>query len=98
MSLIYYDEEEDNSKEESINNYKNLFDEYEKKLPTLSEALNQMFIAAGASEEKSDILIKDILSKCHSKMDKQFEKIKEKYSKISKDDAYIICSYTCESK
>ena len=57
-----------------------------------------MFIAAGASEEKSDILIKDILSKCHSKMDKQFEKIKEKYSKISIDDAYIICSYTCESK
>ena len=67
-------------------------------MPTLSEALNQMFIAAGASEEKSDILIKDILSKCHSKMDKQFEKIKEKYSKISIDDAYIICSYTCESK
>ena len=98
MSLIYYEEEEDNNKEESINNYKNLFVEYEKKIPTLSEALDQMFIASGATKEKSDELIKDILSKCHKKIDKNIEKIQEKYTNISKNDAYIICSYTCESK
>ena len=43
MSLNFYAEEEDNSKEESVNNYKYLFTSFENKLPTLSEALNQMF-------------------------------------------------------
>ena len=52
MSLIYYSEEEENNKEESINKYKDLFLEYEKNLPTLSEALKQMFISYGANEKK----------------------------------------------
>ena len=98
MSLIYYSKEEEENKEESINKYKDLFIEYEKKLPTLSEALKQMFISYGANEKKSDELIKDIISKCDKRIEENFEKIKNKYEKVTKEDAYIICSYTCESK
>ena len=53
MSLIFYSEEENNNKEESINNYKDMFMDYENKMPTLSEALSQMFILSGAQQNKS---------------------------------------------
>ena len=98
MSRNFYTEEEDNNKQESINNYKKLFLEYEKNLPSLSEALNQMFISSGAEEKKSKELIEDILAKCKDTIDKNLDKIIKKYNKINKDDAYIICSYTCELK
>ena len=62
MSLIYYSEEEDNNKEESINKYKDLFLDYEKKLPTLSEALNQMFQSSNLDEQKCNELTNDIFS------------------------------------
>ena len=39
----------------------------------------------------------DILNKCKDKIDKNFSEIKNKYNNINKEDAYIICSYTCES-
>ena len=61
MSLIFYAEEENNNKEESINNYKDIFMEYEKKMPTLSEALTQMFISSGAKPNQSKELVEDIL-------------------------------------
>jgi len=98
MSLNFFCEEEDNSKEESINNYKDLFSNYEKNLPTLSEALIQMFMSSNLNEQKANELTDDILSKCQKKIDQNFNEIKKKYDKILKDDAYIICAYTCESK
>ena len=98
MSRNFYTEEEDNNKEESINNYKKLFSEYEKNLPSLSEALNQMFISSGVEKIKTKELIEDILAKCKDTIDKNLDKIIKKYNKINKDDAYIICSYTCELK
>ena len=98
MSLIFYSEEENNNKEESINNYKDMFLDYENKKPTLSEALTQMFISSGAEQNQSNELVKDILSKCKSTIDDNFVKIIKEYPNITKDDAYIICSYTCESK
>ena len=98
MSHILYTEGEENDKEETIDNYKYLFSEYEIKLPNLSEALNQMFISSGAEINKSHDLIKDILDKCKATIDNNWNEIKKKYDKINKDDAYIICSYTCEAK
>ena len=98
MSLIYYTEEENNNKEESINNYKDLFSNYETEKPTLSEALTQMFISSGAQPNQSNELVKDILSKCKSTIDENLKEIKKEYPNLSKDEAYIICSYTCESK
>ena len=38
------------------------------------------------------------MSKCKDRIDPDCDSIKNKYSNISKEDAYIICSYTCESK
>ena len=98
MSLNFYSENEDNFKEESINNYKDLFIEYLDNPPRLPEALKQMFISSGATEEKSQELIKDLLSKTDSILKKNGEKIKGKYPNISTDDIKIIASYTCESK
>ena len=98
MSLNFYSEEEDNSKEESVNNYIDLFYEYKTKLPSLSEALNQMFKSKKIDNIKVNELTNDILDKCNTKINQNFEAIKNKYNKITKEDAYIICSYTCESK
>ena len=98
MSIIYYSEEEDNNKEESINKYKELFSEYKNQKPSLSDALEQMFLSAGANKNKSYDLTKDILLKCESKINDNFDEIIKKYPNIIKNDAYIICSYTCESK
>ena len=98
MSLYFYIEEEDNNKEVTLNNYKDLFLEYEINLPTLTEALNQMFQSKNLDNNKVNELTNDILDKCKIKMDLKFDEIKKKYNNISKDDAYIICSYTCESK
>jgi len=58
-----------------------------------------MFLSVDFDKNKTNDLIDDIISKCKSKIDEIFDKIIiEKYPNITKDDAYIICSYTCESK
>ena len=98
MSLHFYSEKEDYLKEESINNYKDLFNEYNNHPPTLSDSLNQMFINSGATEEKSNDLIKDIISQTDSKINENLNEIKKKYPKITNEDSKIISSYTCESK
>ena len=98
MSIIFYSEEEEEEKEESINKYKDIFENYENNLPTLPEALDQMFKSAKIDDKKSNELTKDILNKCKKEIDKKYDEINKKYNRISKDDAYIICSYTCESK
>ena len=98
MSLNFYCKEEENSREESINRYKNIFATYEKKPPSLSEALTQMFKSADLSKKKIDELTEDIITKCKATIDNIFDKIKQKYENITIEDAYIICSYTCESE
>ena len=96
MSLNYY-EEEDINKESSIDNFYYLFTEYEQKPPTLHEALFHMFKSC-CSDEDIDKLILDIIKRCKNKIDeKRFKEIKKIYSNILLEDAYIICSYSCES-
>ena len=97
MSLNFYCEEEENNREESINKYKNLFSNYESNSPSLSEALIQMFESCELESDKVKRLTEDIISKCKERIDPDFNEIKKKYDKISREDAYIICSYTCES-
>ena len=98
MSLIFYAKEEDYGKEESVNLYKSLFSSYKNLNPNLSDALNQMFKSENLDDKKCNELTKDLLDKCINKIDPKLAEIKKKYKNISKDDAYIICSYTCESK
>ena len=94
MSLNFYSEEEDNDKEESINNYKNLFLDYEKKTPSLKEALIQMFKSAKLDDQRANFFVRDIIDKCEDKINQRYNNIKNKYNNITKEDAYIICSYT----
>ena len=94
MSLHFYTEKEDYLKEESVDNYKDLFIQYYTETPTLSDALKQMFINSGANEELSNDLIKDIISKTEQIINKNWNQISNK----SKEDSKIISSYTCESK
>ena len=98
MSLHFYTEKEDNYKEESINNYENLFIEYIENPPNLSDSLKQMFTNAGSTEEKSNKLIEDIFSKTKEIIDNNLDKIKKKYPNITNEDIQIISSYTCEAK
>ena len=96
-SRIYYADNEDSSKEESISKYENIFEEYLSKCPTLTEALDQMFISSGATEEKSKELIKEIFSQINEHLtDEQLLKIKKVYPEMELETAQIISSYTCE--
>ena len=96
-SRIYYADKEDSSKEESISKYENLFKEYLSKCPTLTEALDQMFISSGATEEKSRELIKEIFSQINEHLtDAQLLKIKNVYPEMELETAQIISSYSCE--
>ena len=98
-SLYFSSEKEDNYKdikEESLNNYEDIFSDYEKSIPSLSNALSQMFKSEIKESQKVKELTEEIISKCKSKIDGRFDKIKNKYNNITKKDAYIICSYTCE--
>ena len=97
MSLNFYNKEEFDFEEESINRYKTLFIGYDKKIPTLSEALEQMFKSSNLNKNKIGELIQDIITQCETRIDPDFENIRIKYENITKEDAYIICSYTCES-
>ena len=81
MAHNYYIEEEENRREESINNYKSLFSNYEKNLPTLNEALNQMFNSAVKDNAKANYLTSDIINKCKTKIDPKFNEIRQKYKK-----------------
>ena len=42
MSLNFYTEQEEAGREESVNNYKYLFDKYEDEFPSLYDSLIQM--------------------------------------------------------
>ena len=97
MSLYFYNEKEDENKEESINNYKNLFLEYTTNPPTLENALQQMFINSGININNVNQLIQDIIIKTEKVYNKNIDKIKIKYPNINKEDIKIISAYTCES-
>ena len=82
-------------KEESINNYADIFMAYISKPPTLTEALEQLFNSSRT--ENSNEIIKDIIYKSKSVVDRNFDKIKKIYPKISKEESMIITTYTLES-
>lgn len=100
MSLHFYCKNEDNEKEESINNYTDLFLDHVKNPPSLKEALSQIFISGGVAEKDLKEYIDDLIDKAnHFITEKQRKaQIKEKYPNISENDSLIICSYTCEAK
>ena len=102
MSKNFYAIGEENEKEESINNYKDLFKEYKNSPPSLEDALLHMFISCGLSEEKANQYKKQIIDDSEETIkekgtEKKLKKaIKEKYPNITFKEAKIISSYTCE--
>ena len=86
-----------NIQDESVNNYKNLFFSYKYNFPSLEDALYQMYKSQNINDTKINELTKDIIIKCNKTIDKNFQEIQKKYKNISKNDARIISSYTCES-
>ena len=56
-----------------------------------------MFKSTNVDDLKINELTNDILNKSRMLIDRNFNPIQRKYDKISKEDANIICSYTCES-
>ena len=69
------------------------------KAPSLSETLIQMFKSSALDKKKKiNQLTEDIMTKCKARIDHDFDLIKQKYENITKEDAYIIYSYTCESE
>jgi len=98
MSLIFYSEEGENQKEESIDKYKDLFDKYKDQSITLIEALTQMYTSSGVDKNKINDLITGLIQDCENKIESNLDKIKKEYSSISKDEAIIISSYTWEAE
>ena len=98
MSYNYYSEEEDYGQKESINNYWHIFSKYEKEIPSLSDALYQMYKSLNLEDKIIKELIDDIIKKCQSIYDQNVTEITKKYENLSKVDAYIISSFTCQSK
>ena len=88
---------------QSINDFKELFTEYENNTPTLEEALYQMYISSNFEEQRSKDSAKKIVKKCKDKINEIY-RYNDKYDnflgslKITKEEACIICSYTYESK
>lgn len=76
-------------------NYADIFMAYISKPPTLIEALEQLF-NSNRTENSNDI-IKGIINKSKVTIDRNFDKIKKIYPKISKDESMIITTYTLES-
>ena len=72
MSKIFYIEEEDNEKDESISKYNDLFKKYINNIPTLKDSLNEMYILSKLSKEKAEDLTNDILDQCKEKIDPIF--------------------------
>jgi len=98
MSSIFYLEEEEIEKTESISKYNDLFVPYLNNMPTLNLALYEMYVLSNLSADKALDLTNDIIIKCMKKVDSNLIEIRNKYQNISREDAKIITSFTCESK
>ena len=98
MSLNQYDEgEEIEKKDDTINNYEDLFTPYLNNPPTLKEALIHLFTSFGLDQDKANEMATNIISICDKRIEQKLSEIKNKYPEISFEDAKIIASYSCES-
>ena len=64
MSIHFYTDNEDIMKNESINNFSSVFKEYNYDVPSLNDALNEMFISTGLSSQRAYEFTEDILMQC----------------------------------
>ena len=96
LFINYYPLNEDIPKYESINNYQHIFIEYSEKIPSLTDALYQMFKSTVILDQKVHDITQYIMQKAEKIAKFNFDLIKEKYPIMTEKDAIIICSYSCE--
>jgi len=81
--------------ESPINEFEDIFENYNDHPPSLKEALFDMFTSSGGGY-KARSLYAQIISKVNEHLQKKFTSIQKKYPNIIYEDAQIITSYTCE--
>ena len=103
MSKKFYSENEELNFGDSLNTFKDLFKYINSKTPTLEEALlemfeNAMFENAQLSKNENDAkeLYNFLYIECNTKIENNWNSIRQKYVNITKIDALIISSYTYE--
>ena len=84
--------------EQTVNDYKKLFEEYEHNPPSLQESLNQMLKSSNIDDKNIELYTNEIMDNCKKCIDPRMNEINTKFNTITKKDAYIICSYTMEIK
>ena len=77
MSLLFYSEDEENKNQESIDKYKDLFEEYRNKSISLTEALNYMVSSSKIEKDKINVLTEDIVKKITEIIETNFDQIKK---------------------
>ena len=95
MSLHYQYINNESNSESLINEFEDIFENYNDHPPSLKEALCEMFTSSGGGN-KSSSLYGQIISKVNKHLQKNFSSIQKKYPNITYEDAQIITSYTCE--
>ena len=63
MLSLFYLEEEENQSKESINKYISIFQSYKDNIPTLEEALLEMYLSSKCTKVEASDLINDVLTK-----------------------------------
>ena len=96
MFLHYYNKNEEIPKKQTIDDYENIFLEYKDKIPTLYEALYQMYRSLDIADQKAYLLSLNIIDKSKKVIEFNYDLINEKYG-VTKEEAMIIASYSCEA-
>ena len=97
MSLNFYSKNEGIEREESINNYKELFIDYIKNPPSLKESLLQLFESCDISNDKVVKYTEQIESDSRQEVNNRWKAISNKYPSLKFEEAVIITSYTIEA-
>jgi len=97
MSLHHQYINNESISESPINEFEDIFENYNANPPSLKEALIDMFTSSGGGNKASS-LYGQIISKVNKHLQNTFSSIQKKYPNIAYEDAQIIASYTCELK
>jgi predicted RNA-binding Zn-ribbon protein involved in translation (DUF1610 family) len=81
-----------------LNNFEYLLKQYSSKTPTIEEALIELFRNGGASPNEAKEIYNHLKIMCDKKINDNWDLIKQENKEISKDDAFIVSSYTYEPK
>ena len=95
MSLHHQYINNESISESIINEFEDIFENYNDHPPSLKEALCEMFTSSGGGNKASSLYCQ-IISKVNKHLQKKFSSIQKNYPNITYEDAQIITSYTCE--